>query len=220
MQSIRGIILDLDGVIVDTEALHLQATEIVFARHGLQLPDGGEAAYVGRTDQDIFTEAVGKLGGQPLNIEDLLRDKHAIYGSIANQMQSVPGSLQFVRSAFASDLRLALATSSIALNQGRAFAHFGLAPFFDAVVTADDVTRTKPDPEPYQLAASRLSLEPSECLVVEDSFNGIRSASGAGCYAVGLTTSFAAEQLTEAGAALVIDTFDVLYEKLELGRVE
>ena len=220
MQNIRGIILDLDGVVVDTEALHLEATEIVFARYDLRLPDGGPAAYVGRTDRDIFTEVVQAHGDRSLSVDELLLVKHEVYGSITDRMRPVHGAMEFVRAVAASSLGLALATSSIKLNQTRAFERFNLAPFFDAVVTADDVSRTKPDPEPYLLAASRLSLEPAECLVVEDSFNGVRSASQAGCYVVGLTTSFEADRLTEAGADLAYDSFEPLYDHIKLRRVE
>lgn len=219
MPKFRGGILDLDGVVVDTEALHLEATQIVFADNDLQLPEGGAAAYIGRTDRDIFAEAIASSDNPTRDIDELLRAKNLAYGAIADRIQSVPGSLQFIRSVAASAVALALATSSIRLNQARAFKALGLDAYFDAIVTADDVKKTKPDPEPYLLAAERLLLDPANCFVVEDSFNGVRSARAAGCHVVGLTSSFPAEQLIEAGAALTISSFDELYAYIDIDRV-
>ena len=212
MPDFRGGVLDLDGVVVDTEALHLEATMMVFDRHGLSMPGDDPGAWIGRTDRDIFNEVLEKAGRHDLDVDSLLSRKHDVYGEIVHRIQAIPGSRDFIRAVAASPLRLGLATSSERINQQRAFDALGLDGFFDAVVTATDVTRTKPDPEPYRLAVERLRLEPSDCFVVEDSFNGVRSARDAGCHAIGLSTSFSEERLLAAGALKVVHSFDELYD--------
>jgi HAD superfamily hydrolase (TIGR01509 family) len=218
MSAFRAGILDLDGVVVDSEALHLEATEIVFAKHGLALPGDGMEGYIGRTDFDIFTDAIARANDPGLDIRELLEAKNVVFGSITERMKTVPGALPFIQSMAASTLRLALATSSHRINQARAFDLFGLDRYFDAIVTADDVQHTKPDPEPYRLAVSRVDCEPPECFVIEDSFNGVRSAKAAGCHTIGLATSFPATRLLEAGADVTFETFDEIYQHINLKK--
>lgn len=216
MPSFKAGILDLDGVVVDSEALHLDATRIVFEQNALTLPEGGAGEFVGRTDLDIFSDAVARSGNPALDVAALLARKNEVYGSIKDQMEMVPGALRFIQRAVAGGVTLALATSSIRLNQTRAFEMFDLDPYFSTTVTADDVSRTKPDPEPYQLAAARLNMQPGHCFVIEDSFNGVRSARGAGCHVIGLTTSFTSEELASAGAHATFNSFDEITVYLKL----
>ena len=112
--------------------------------------------------------------------------------------------------------RLALTTSASYQNKELAFNKFDLHKFFEHVVTSNDVKNPKPDPEPYKLTTHRLALAPKNCMVIEDSFNGVRSAAGAGCFVVGITTSFDSNSLHKAGASMVIDGYDELIEALEL----
>ena len=85
---------------------------------------------------------------------------------------------------------MALVTSSLRHNQELAFAQFGLAPYFDVVVTAENVTQPKCIRAVYLTAVVRLGIQPGECLVIEDSLHGIASARAAGCHTLGLTTSY------------------------------
>jgi beta-phosphoglucomutase len=102
---------------------------------------------------------------------------------------------------------LAVTTSAIRRDQAQIFQRFDLHRWFDAVITAEDIQRAKPDPEPYLKTAAAVGLDPALCWVIEDSTHGIRAAKGAGCFAVGLTTAFTAEELRHAGADVVVDSF-------------
>ena len=109
---------------------------------------------------------------------------------------------------------IALTTSAPRELQELAFDQFDLAGYFGAVVTGDDVSQGKPHPEPYLKTAEKLGREPSHCVVVEDSMNGVRSAKAAGCPTVGLATSFSAEKLAAAGSDLAVETFSELQKAL------
>jgi len=95
-----------------------------------------------------------------------------------------------------------------------AFEKFGLSEYFDAVVTGEDIERGKPDPEPYLLTAANLSQPATACMVIEDAVSGVISGKAAGCLVVGITTSFAAEDLRNGGADLVISSFRDLGNRL------
>ncbi len=203
----HAVIFDMDGVIIDSEPLHEKAQRIVFARHGLDVPVRAYSDFKGQTEEVVFNLVVREWGNGSHDPGVLASEKHAIYASLIDEMQLMQGSLEFIR--FLSDLGypLALTTSATRANQERVFERFELAPYFNAVVTAEDVRRSKPDPEPYVVTASRMSWEPARCLVIEDSLNGVRSAVGAGCRVAALTTSFPADALLSAGADLVKGTF-------------
>lgn len=209
-------IFDLDGVLINSEPLHLEALRLVFVQHGIPLPPDGFEQFIGRTDLDVFLESTKGTGVGALTPDRLVEEKHRMYDRLSDTLELMPGVRIFIARMHEAGLRLGLATSSTADNQRMAFQRFGLDRSFHAVVTAEDVARTKPDPEPYRLAAARLGVAPAHCFVIEDSTNGVRSAKGAGCYAVGLTTTFSASVLRSAGADVVVDHFEALARHLGL----
>jgi beta-phosphoglucomutase-like phosphatase (HAD superfamily) len=81
-------------------------------------------------------------------------------------------------------------------------------------VTGDDVTKSKPDPEPYRVTAERLGVHPDRCYAIEDSVNGIKSATAAGCRTIAFTSSFPRETLMKAGASFSIDSFEELERRM------
>ena len=205
---LQAVLFDLDGVIIDSEGLHERAIRQTADYLGRPIDEAGLDRFKGLVEArcaDLLIEWTGSR----LTNDEVVTYRDGIYREMFDaEIQPVAGALEFVRRCREGrGLRLALATSALPSNQERAFARFALAPFFETVVTSADVRRGKPDPEPYLLAASRLGADPAACLVVEDSVNGVRSGKAAGCLVAGLTTTFAAAALREAGADVVADTF-------------
>jgi len=213
----QALIFDLDGVIVDTEPLHARAKLLAFERFGIRVPAGFFDEFTGRSDRDVAEQAVRRHGDGSAAPDAVVAAKHAIFAELRGEMTAVPGALDFLRRARERYAQLALTTSATRENKAFAFRRFDLGPFFDVVVTAEDLRRTKPDPEPYRLTVERLGLAPSGCLVIEDSLNGIRSAKAAGCAAAGITTSFPESELARAAPDWVVAGFDALAELLGLG---
>jgi HAD superfamily hydrolase (TIGR01509 family) len=213
MQISRGpqaVIFDMDGVIIDSEPLHEEAQRVVFARHGIEVPVSVYSDFKGQTEQDVFQFVVREYGNSSHDPAVLVSEKHAAYERLIDEMEPVAGALEFIEFLSHRSYRLALTTSAIRANQQRAFDRFGLGSYFHVVVTAEDVGRPKPDPQPYLITASRMQLAPANCLVIEDSLNGVRSALAAGCRVAALTTSFTADELRSAGANVVHESFDDL----------
>lgn len=213
MRDVSVIVFDMDGVVVDSESLHEQAQYTIFKQFGLDVPRSALTRFKGKTEEDVFYTIIREFASEPLDVSHLIHLKHETFRSLHDQLRPVKGALFFIKKA-AETYRLALTTSATKQDQERAFEKFGLGPYFDIVVTKEDITRPKPDPEPYLVTIERLDVEPSSCLVVEDSVNGICSALAAGCRVAAITTSFDAPILSKTGAHLTVASFDDLARSL------
>jgi HAD superfamily hydrolase (TIGR01509 family) len=217
MEHPKAVIFDLDGVIVDTEPIHKQAELQACREYGFEPPAESWRSFKGIRERDIFVAVAKQAGAWPVDVDDLVRRKTAIYLKlIAENLPVVAGSADFVRSAKEKVGRVCLATSTTRTIAEATLRALGLRQEFDDLVTGEEVRSGKPDPEIYSLACSRCGLAPSDCLVVEDSDNGIRSAAAAGCRVAAITTSFPREVVQAAGAHIIVDSFPEL-EKL-IGR--
>ncbi len=208
MPEFQAIVFDLDGVIIDSEALHNEAVAAAVAVRGFQVPDALFDEFVGIPDAVLLDHINRHYLGGRYAVAELLADKQTAYLAVAEQARAIPGAVEFIRMARPHFQAFALATSAMKSNQQLAFDQLGLHHFFDAVVTADDVTRTKPDPQPYQLAVERIGLRAHECVVIEDSLNGVRAGKRAGCTVIGLTTTYPGAALRAAGADVVCTAYD------------
>ena len=140
----------------------------------------------------------------------ILLQRQANYAALFDEAELFDGVEALLQTLRDRGYRLALVTSALRVNQERVFDKFGLGPFFDVVITAEDITHGKPHPEPYMKAAARLNTTPLESFAIEDSLAGIESAKSAGCLAVGVTHTFSAEALLAAGADLVAPNLPAL----------
>ena len=207
MTAFAALIFDLDGVIIDTEPLHAQAKKLAFEKHALEVPEPLYRQFRGRSDQDMVEHVVAEFGSPELSSAEVLALKHELFRTLHQDIALVEGALEFIEQARRHFPKLALTTSATKKNQLFAFERFGLQPFFDVVVTAEEITHTKPHPEPYLTTVEQLGLAPASCLVIEDSVNGILSARGAGCAVAVVTTSFSRDELMNAPYDYIVDSF-------------
>src|ERR1700733_13642966 len=138
-----------------------------------------------------------------------LNEKTRIYEQEEQGIRIVPGAIEFVRWA-AQHYRLALATSATARNRVTTLNRLGIANSFEVASDLGDVSEPKPSPEIYLTVTSRLALQPSQCLVVEDALTGVLSAKRAGCCVSALTRTFAAHELLGVGADFIFEDFQSL----------
>lgn len=215
MLDFAAILFDLDGVIIDSEPLHEESQKAVLSRYGIEVPEAVYDQYRGKTDWDVVNHIVQTYGDGKLLVDEVLEEKQQAFRDLTYKLPLVRDADAFIRAA-SKRYRLALTTSSAPRNQQLAFGKFGLASFFEVVVTAADITFAKPNPEPYATTARKLGLSPSVCLVIEDSVNGVLSGVAAGCTVAGLTTSFESATLERAGAHLIVDSYRALADHLSL----
>jgi HAD superfamily hydrolase (TIGR01509 family) len=204
MTRTQAIVFDMDGVLIDSEELHAHAKRIAFARAGIALTHADLRSYVGRSDAVMIDEIGAGLTSDQRSM--VLDEKTRIYEQEEQEIKIVPGAVEFILWA-AQHYRLAIATSATPRNRIATLDRLGIANLFEIVADLGDVSEPKPSPEVYLLAAARLALPPSECMVVEDALTGVFSAKRAGCYVSALTQSFEAHELIEAGANFTFEDF-------------
>jgi HAD superfamily hydrolase (TIGR01509 family) len=199
---LRGVILDMDGVLCDSEPFIYEASRRMFAeRYGVDPKEEDFHPFVG-AGEDRFIGGVAEKYGILLDAE---RDKARTYEIyleiIRGRLKPLPGVGEFLRRCRERGLKIAVASAADAVKVSGNLREIGLAAeSFDAVVTGSDVRRKKPDPEIFLAAAERLAVRAEECLVIEDAPNGLRAAKSAGAASLSLTTKFDAAVLRAAGA--------------------
>lgn len=186
----RAAIFDLNGVVVNDIPFHKQAWFELCESHGVPLSEELFNVKInGRTNREIFEF----LYHRPLTDDEVRRfsdEKEERYREIFGpHRKTLPGLREFLAELKENGIPTAVATSSPPVNVPFIMEHLNLYPSFDVVLDASDVARGKPDPEMYLTAASRLGIEPKDCIVFEDAFLGVKSALAAGMKVVGVSTT-------------------------------
>jgi len=221
MKQLRGVIFDMDGVLVDSHAVHRRAWRLFFQTLGREVPES-ELDFIldGRKRSDILRHFLGN--GPDVELEELGKRKDCIFRQMQLEVAPVAGAVRMVRELHRSGIALALATSASRSRARSTLVELGLLNCFAVIVTGEDVTLGKPDPAVYQLACDRIKLEPDRLLAVEDAISGIKAAVGARLRCVGVALHETPENLTAAGAFHVVRNFEAVsthdLEQILLGR--
>lgn len=195
--SLRAVIFDVDGVLVQSMEKHHQAYQRAFQDIGVHVRLEEVYANEGRRSREVI-ETLAKVRGLDLasaQLDEMSRRKQETFASFG-PLPLYPGVPDLIEDLKSKGLLVAAVTGTNRFNVDN---HLGaLTKRFDAIVTADDVKRTKPDPEPYLAALSKLAVPPGEALVVENATLGVRSAKAAGIRVVAVTSTLPRETLREA----------------------
>jgi HAD superfamily hydrolase (TIGR01509 family) len=196
---IKGVLFDMDGVLVDSEEYICQAAIKMFDRKGLKVQPNDFTPFVGKGENE-YLGGVAKKHNLDINIEEAKKITYSIYAEIVEgKLEALPGVRSFIEKARSKGLKMAVATSADKVKMEVNLRNISLSEdTFDATVNGLEVERKKPFPDIFLKAAEKLSLAPSECLVVEDAISGIEAAKKAGCRCLALTTSFKKEELNKA----------------------
>jgi HAD superfamily hydrolase (TIGR01509 family) len=215
-RSFDAVIFDMDGVLCDSEPfIAAAAGEMLRRRYGIAVTRSDFLPFVG-AGEDRFISGAAERHGVTV---DLAIDKPLTYEiylqMIQGSLQPIEGAPEFLALARAAGLRLALATSSDRPKLEGNLAAIGIAEStFDVVISAEQVTHKKPDPETFRRAVELLGLPASRCLVVEDAKNGVKAARAAGCAVLGITSSQPAAVLLGEGALVVAAGFTTVPAEL------
>lgn len=210
---IAAIVFDFDGVIADTERLHLAAMQSVLkGAH----PDGIEltttdyyAKYLGFDDEGVFrvlsADRGVDLGDE--RIRELVTEKGRAYEAMVAKAESLlyPGAAACIR-RFHGTVPLAIASGAYATEIRDVLRPAGLLSCFETIVGCGDTAAGKPAADPYIEAAHRLNVDPHRCVAIEDSKWGIQSAVAAGMTCIAVSTNYAAHELP--GAVIVVPSLD------------
>jgi beta-phosphoglucomutase len=196
---IRGILFDMDGVLVDSEEFICEAAIQMFAELGLSVKPEDFIPFVG-SGENRYLGGVAEKYGFSIDIDVAKVRAYTIYDEkVKGRLETLNGVRSFVTMCRQKGIKMAVASSADRMKVNINLREMGFPEgTFNAVVCGSDVVHKKPDPEIFITAAARLGLSPSDCLVIEDAINGIKAGKAAGCKCLALTTSFEASQLSEA----------------------
>jgi HAD superfamily hydrolase (TIGR01509 family) len=210
MNQLRALIFDFDGVIADTEPLHFSGLQKTLREIGIDLTESDYFAnYLGYDDRGCFLAALTAHGRpiDPAMLKQLMERKAVAYlESVKDHAVIFPGVAELVREA-AAHYPLAIASGALRHEIEYILEQAGLRKEFSHITSAEDVTRGKPDPQPFLLALEALrrlhdpTLAPDVCLVIEDSLPGIRGAKAAGMKVLAVANTHTLQDLHEADAA-------------------
>lgn len=194
----KGILFDLDGVLVDTARYHYLAWKKLALQWDLELtPEANEELKgVSRVNSLHWILKKANVSLTDEGFKRAMEQKNQDYLSYIAKMDSgdlLRGALDFLKDCQRQGYRMALASAS--KNAPLIIEKLGIHHFFDAIADGNSTTKSKPDPDVFLIAASSIGIDPTQCVAIEDSQKGIQAANNAGCYTVGIGEK---EVLTEA----------------------
>ena len=208
------MIFDFDGVISDSEPCHFAAYNKVLIDFGIQISKQEYyAKYLGFTDYELF-ETIKKeynTDFKGASIEQLVEQKAEVFQELIRQADHlIDGIVELIGELKKNNIKIAINSGATAADIRVMLAGSAIEDSFDVIVSADDITKGKPDPQGYEFALKKLnavsdsSIWAKQCVVIEDSRWGITSAKKAGMHTVAVTNSYTADELKDA--EMIIDS--------------
>ncbi len=211
-KMIKTVIFDMDGVIVDTEPVHRYAYYLQFSELNIEVPEEMYTTFTGFSTRNTFQTLKSYFPTVEQEVEDLIQRKRTIFNEAFDTKEDLhllDGVENLIKDLYNSGMQLILASSASKVTIDRVFTRFNLHQYFTHIVSGEDFPQSKPNPAIFVHAAS-LSVAPKEeCVIIEDSTNGIKAAKGAGIYCIGYNSEHShLQDLSEAD--LVIEHFNEL----------
>ncbi|MGA1980044.1 MAG: HAD family phosphatase [Sedimentisphaerales bacterium] len=205
---LRAVIFDFDGVITDSEVLHLRAFNQVLAQYGVEISTRDYyKEYLGLSDFDFFKAIIDKevLQKPAKSIENLAEEKTEVFKELAKtDGRIIEGVRDFLQMLGRNNIPKAICSGALLTEIELVLEQARLRSFFEVIVSAEFVKKGKPSPEGFLLTLKKLNrnrqnpILPNQCIVIEDSHWGLEAARAAGMHSVAVTNSYEADQLTLA----------------------
>ena len=202
----------MDGVIVDTEPVHRYAYYLQFSELNIEVPEEMYTSFTGFSTRNTFQTLKSHFPSVKQEVEDLIQRKRNIFNDAFDTKEDLfllDGVEDLIKDLYHNGIQLILASSASKVTIERVFTRFSLHQYFTDIVSGEDFPQSKPDPAIFIHAASLSKAPKEECIIIEDSTNGIKAAKAAGIYCVGYKSEHSnLQDLSQAD--LVIDHFKEL----------
>jgi HAD superfamily hydrolase (TIGR01509 family) len=204
--SIKGILFDMDGVLVDSEPVILKAATLALNECGINPVPQDFAPFIG-AGEDRFIGGVAEKYGLKYDPSIKKRVYEIYLEIVADEIGTFEGVAEILAQLTADGYSIGLASSADTIKINANLNAVGIdKSIFDSVVSGEDIVNKKPAPDVFLKGAELMGISPDECIVVEDAVNGVLAAVAAGMKCVGVCTSFEGSALMKAGAFSTIDT--------------
>ena len=194
---------------MDTEEIHKRASNTLLEPHGIILTDADFQRFIGTNDHTFFSILKREHSLAP-SVEELQRDRDAIIlKDVESGIEPLPGARSLITELKGVNVRLAVASSSPSTRVPKVLDTLGLLDFFEVVITGDIISKPKPDPEIFLLAAEKMNVSPRTCVVFEDSQPGVEAAISAEMKCIAVPNIHTKEQ-DFSSATQVVDSLEMV----------
>lgn len=196
MKRVKAVIFDMDGVLVDSEPFHVQTEKRMFRKMNLDISDEEHAGYMGTATDVMWKQIIGKRN-LPIDIPEIteLTIKEGLpYFYSLEKIDPMPGLIDLLEKLKSKNIPMAVASSSDPETIRIILEKSGLRKYFLQAVSSSEVGKSKPEPDVFLHAAKILGVLPENCVVFEDSKNGIKAAKAAGMYCIAYCGANSGEQ--------------------------
>lgn len=213
---LKSVLFDMDGVIVDTEPLHYKAYYRMFDDVNIQVSDELYASFTGQSTLTICKTLCNtfNLSMGPETLVDIKRDHFKYLFDTDTSLDLIDGVLELIQDYHSNGLILVLASSASMENINNIFERFDLNRYFVSKLSGAELKASKPHPEIFQLAAIASHCKPRECMVIEDSTNGIQAARAAGIFCIGYDSKHSHNQDYSLADMVVKDFKEIAFDKI------
>jgi len=206
----------MDGVLVNSEPIAFTAYGSLFKALNIVVPNDVSATFIGSSDKNNM-QKLKDLYKLEHTHEQLIDEKRKHYYEVfdaAVDMELMPGVKVLIENLHENGMKLILASSATKLKIGKIFTRFNLYPYFDEVISGDDFEFSKPHPAIFLEAVAKSGFTADECIVIEDSTNGIKAATAAGVYCIGYKNDEHSLQDTSLANEVITDFKQLSYDKI------
>ena len=209
----KAYIFDMDGVIYDSEPIHARAKQQVLAEYGIDISAERLATFVGRSSRDFYGTMVEENPACGVSWQELAKKKHDLYRKLLTEdrsIQAIPGVRELLERIKAAGYLIGLGSSSTMEMINLVLNRFDLKKYFSAVVSGDELPRSKPDPLIFLTVAEKLGVAPTDCVVIEDAGAGVAAAKAAGMYCIGYNNPNSGPQNLSGADMIVGSHYDII----------
>lgn len=212
---LKAVLFDMDGVIVDTEPLHNKAYHQMFKEVNIAVDNSMYASFTGQSTINICRRLVDhfNLEETPEHLVSLKR-KYYKHFFDHDELTLIDGVLDLIKDYYKNNLKLVVASSASMPGIIQIFERFDLNQYFSAKFSGADLKESKPHPELFLKAAAFTGFNTSECMVIEDSTNGIKAANAAGIFCVGFKSLHSSHQDYTLADKVVVSFDEIRYAKI------
>ena len=211
----KAVIFDRDGIIINSESINIDAVERAFQKYGIQISEDDKRFIIGKHPNDYGNYFLNKYD---YPVKELFKIQKKFYYEMIESAPVFEETIKLIKRLKEQNISLALTTSSDRESTLNILKKNNLDNIFDVIVTFDECSKRKPEPEPYQITARKLDIDPNECIVIEDSSIGVESAKYAGMKCIAIPNEFTriqdfskADLIVNSASEITLETLDKLW---------